>query len=528
MSSTAHAAGHAAATSHASAITAASASGAGTTDTAKPVLNVIVIGNLESGKSTTTGHLVFKCGTLSPETLAAFHAADPTRSPTSTSSPHTSSMPYSWLMQRIMALKSSSPNDSSADVDVHPDQAKFATPKYSVHVIDVPGHRDFVANLITGATRADMAVLVVSAVPDEPARQAMLSGQGETFEHAMLAYTLGIKQIVVAVNKMDQVGWAQDRFVQTVGDVTGMLKRIGYNIKTVPFVPISGATGHGLMDAQTQVMPWFTGWKREGKTGDKTGMSLVAALDATDPPRKLADKPLRISIQDVYKVSSIGTMPVGRVEAGILRPGMSIRFAPGTATGTVTSVEARRDSEPKSSASGSVHGSSDSVFTPCVPTLEAMPGDNVGFGVSNISIRDLRRGYIGSDASDPESMAYESVSFTAHVVVMPTAGTQSVQAGDELVMDTHTAHVTVKISDILARVDRRSGQMVEETPKQGLKAGDAAVIRCTPAKPLCLPVYGWVGRVDASERLPGRLVRVVDQADVPEVKPVGEVGYGEV
>ncbi|KAI9189706.1 26S proteasome regulatory subunit 8 [Blastocladiella emersonii ATCC 22665] len=531
-----------------------------TADPAKQPLSVVVIGTQDAGKSTATGHLVYKSGLLDAATLAAFEqaASAALHSTTASATPPTAPphFQYAWLMDRVKAAR-----EQGHPTDVHPDAAKFASQKYLVNVIDVPGHRDFVHNLITGASRADIAILFVSAVPAEFARgmgtavtapsspaAAETSGDmdvdapsadsdaaaardpaykvpfptddasddqdpaatpapsgagGETIQHAMLAFTLGVKQLIVAVNKMDQVAWSADRFHAVCADTSAMLRRLGYNIKTVPFVPVSGATGDNLL-APSEHMPWFAGWRRESKAGDKSGTTLIQAIDAIDPPRRLADKPLRITVQDVYKVSSVGTMPVGRVEAGVLRVGMQVRFAPGGATGTVTSVEtggaasssgaaaaaaALSSSSSSSSAAAPPTASASGASTPARLPHEAHPGDSVGFGVSNVSLRDVRRGCIASDATTSvDTQAFEAVAFTASLVVMVDHAVPSIAPGYTPIIDIHTAHVPVRITDLLAKVDRRNGQVIEEHPRS-LKPGDAAVVRLVPSKPLCVEPF---------------------------------------
>ncbi|KAI9216004.1 P-loop containing nucleoside triphosphate hydrolase protein, partial [Blastocladiella britannica] len=227
------------------------------------------------GKSTATGHLVFKCGAVDPQILAHFEAR-------AAAAVHSTTL--AWLTDQLQAAR-----DAGLPLDMHPDAARFATSKYAVQVIDVPGHRDFVKNMVTGASRADLAILVVSAVEHEfahgmgttttssataPSSQSSaLTGGGETVEHAMLAHTLGVRQIIVAVNKMDAVGYSHDRYASVVAETSAMLKRLGYNPKTVSYVPISGRTGDGLVEASADPrMAWFTGWRKDGKAGEKTGM----------------------------------------------------------------------------------------------------------------------------------------------------------------------------------------------------------------------------------------------------------------
>lgn len=189
---------------------------------------------------------------------------------------------------------------------------------------DAPGHRDFIKNMITGTSQADCAILIIAAGTGE--FEAGISKDGQTREHALLAYTLGVKQLIVAINKMDTAKWAEDRYNEIIKETSNFIKKVGFNPKTVPFVPISGFNGDNMID-NSKNCPWYKGWEKETKT-KTTGKTLLEAIDAIDPPSRPTDKPLRLPLQDVYKIGGIGTVPVGRVETGIIKSGMVVTFAP--------------------------------------------------------------------------------------------------------------------------------------------------------------------------------------------------------
>jgi elongation factor 1-alpha len=341
---------------------------------------------------------------------------------------------------------------------------KFETSKYYVTIIDAPGHRDFIKNMITGTSQADCAVLVVAAGTGE--FEAGISKNGQTREHALLAFTLGVKQMIVAVNKMDSTEppYSQARYEEIVKEIGAYVKKIGYNPATIAFVPISGWHGDNMLEASDK-MPWFKGWSVERKEGDKmvtaSGKTLLDALDSIVPPQRPTDKPLRLPLQDVYKIGGIGTVPVGRVETGVLKPGMIVTFAPANVTTEVKSVEMHHEA-----------------------LSEAVPGDNVGFNVKNLAVKDLRRGYVASDSkNDP---ALESASFNAQVIVLNHPG--EIGAGYTPVLDCHTAHIACKFSELLEKVDRRSGKKLEDNPKS-VKSGDAAIVKLIPSKPMCVEKF---------------------------------------
>merc|ERR1711860_394397 len=337
---------------------------------------------------------------------------------------------------------------------------KFETDKFYVTIIDAPGHRDFIKNMITGTSQADCAVLIVAGGVGE--FEAGISKNGQTREHALLAYTLGVKQLIVAVNKMDSTEppYSQSRFEEIQKEVSGFIKKVGYNPAAVAFVPISGWHGDNMIEASTN-MGWYKGWNVERKEGNASGMTLINALDAILPPTRPTDKALRLPLQDVYKIGGIGTVPVGRVETGIIKPGMVVTFAPPNVTTEVKSVEMHHESLP-----------------------EAVPGDNVGFNVKNVSVKDIKRGNVASDSKNKPACGVAD--FTAQVIVLNHPG--QIMNGYSPVLDCHTAHIACKFAELKQKVDRRTGKATEENPKF-IKSGDAGIVRLVPSKPMCVEPF---------------------------------------
>ncbi|KAJ2789117.1 translation elongation factor EF-1 alpha, partial [Coemansia guatemalensis] len=284
-------------------------------------VNVVVIGHVDSGKSTTTGHLIYKCGGIDKRTIEKFEkeAAELGKG----------SFKYAWVLDKLKAER-----ERGITIDIA--LWKFETPKFVVTVIDAPGHRDFIKNMITGTSQADCAILIIAGGVGE--FEAGISKDGQTREHALLAFTLGVRQLIVAVNKMDSVKYDEARFGEITKEVANFIKKVGFNPATVPMVPISGWEGDNMIEASTN-MPWYKGWKKTTKAGSATGKTLVEAIDAIEPPVRPSDKPLRLPLQDVYKIGGIGTVPVGRVETGTIKAGMVVTFAPANVTTEVKSVE---------------------------------------------------------------------------------------------------------------------------------------------------------------------------------------------
>merc|ERR1712029_1052068 len=362
------------------------------------------------------------------------------------------SFKYAWVLDKLKAER-----ERGITIDIA--LWKFETTKFFVTIIDAPGHRDFIKNMITGTSQADCAVLIVAAGTGE--FEAGISKNGQTREHALLAYTLGVKQMIIGVNKMDNTEppYSKDRFEEIKKEVTTYIKKIGYNPVTVPFVPISGFQGDNMIE-KSDKMSWFAGWKVE-KPKAASGFTLLEALDNIQPPTRPSDKTLRLPLQDVYKIGGIGTVPFGRVETGIIKPGMVVTFAPANVTTEVKSVEMH-------------HTALES----------AEPGDNVGFNVKNVSVKDIRRGNVASDSkNDP---ARETDTFKAQVIILNHPG--EIRKGYSPVVDCHTAHIACKFEELVEKIDRRSGKKLEDNPEK-VKSGDSAIVSMKPSKPMCVEAF---------------------------------------
>lgn len=408
-------------------------------------INIVVIGHVDSGKSTTTGHLIYKCGGIDKRTIEKFEKEAQEMGK--------GSFKYAWVLDKLKAER-----ERGITIDIA--LWKFETDKYYITIIDAPGHRDFIKNMITGTSQADCAVLVVAAGTGE--FEAGISKNGQTREHALLAYTLGVKQLIVAVNKMDttEPAYSSKRFDEISKEVSTYVKKVGYNPASVAFIPISGFHGDNMLE-ESNNMSWYKGYKIERKEGNATGKTLYQALDAILPPQRPTDKALRLPLQDVYKIGGIGTVPVGRVETGILKPGTVVTFAPVQLTTEVKSVEMHHESLP-----------------------EALPGDNVGFNVKNVSVKEIKRGYVAGDSkNDPPKGAK---SFLAQVIVLNHPG--EIHNGYSPVLDCHTAHIACKFAELKEKCDRRSGKKLEDAPK-AIKSGDAAIIELVPQKPMVVEAF---------------------------------------
>jgi elongation factor 1-alpha len=397
----------------------------------KTKCNLVVIGHVDSGKSTSTGHLIFKCGGIDARTIEKFEKEAKLIGK--------ESFKYAWVLDKLKAER-----ERGITIDIA--LWKFSTKNYNFTIIDAPGHRDFIKNMITGTSQADVCILVVSAGVGE--FEAGIGKDGQTREHALLAYTMGIKQCILAVNKMDACEFSEERFNDIVKEVTAYLKKVGFPADKINAVPYSGFKGDNLIE-KSENLPWYK------------GDTLIEALDKITPPERSMDKPLRLPLQDCYKITGIGTVPVGRVECGILKPNTAIIFTPGQIPADCKTVEMHH-----------------------TQLEEAVPGDNVGFNVKGISVKDVRRGYVVSNAKD--NPAKEADSFNAQVIVLNHPN--KIMAGYTPVVDCHTSHIACKFETLLEKIDRRSGAVIEAEPKE-LKNGEACITKLVPQKGMCVESF---------------------------------------
>lgn len=398
----------------------------------KPHINLIIIGHVDHGKSTSIGHLFYKAGAITEKVLKDFEEEAKALGK--------ESFKYAWVLDK---LKEERERGVTIDLAFY----ELETKKNVFTIIDSPGHRDFVKNMVTGASQADGAILMISAKRGE--YEAGTNPGGQTREHAFLAKTLGVDQIIVAVNKMDDksVDWSETRYEEVKDGLSRLLKMVGYDPSKILFVPISGWTGDNLVD-KSDKMPWYN------------GPPLLEALDTFQLPPKPTDKPLRIPVQEVYTIRGVGTTPVGKVETGILKPGDDLIFMPSGETGKVNSIETHYANIP-----------------------EAGPGDNIGFNIKGVDKDKLKRGNVASHLGTPCRVAK---SFTGRIIIIhhPTA----VGEGYTPVLHLHTAQVAVKFDKLISKLDPRTGQVLEENPAY-LRTGDAAVVRFVPLMPVAMEKF---------------------------------------
>ncbi|OLB46951.1 translation elongation factor EF-1 subunit alpha [archaeon 13_1_40CM_4_53_4] len=397
---------------------------------AKPHLNLIVMGHVDHGKSTLTGHLLFDAGYIDQKTIDAY-----AKESEKTGAGET--FKFAWVLDTIK-------EERERGVTIDLSFQKFETTKNFFTIIDAPGHRDFIKNMITGASQADVAILVVSAKKGE--FEVAIGPGGQAREHAYLALTLGVRQLIVAINKMDDqtVKYGEERYKEARKELEGLLKTVGYDVSKINFIPTSGWLGDNLAKSSPNT-PWYK------------GPTILVALDQIIPPPKPLDKPLRVPIQDVYTITGVGTVPVGRVETGVLKDGDKVIFMPSGKLGEVKTIETHH-----------------------VRMAKAEPGDNIGFNVRGVAKNEIGRGEVMGHTDKPPTVAK---SFIGRIIVIyhPTA----IAAGYTPVLHAHTATVGVTFEELIQKLDPRTGQVVEEKPSF-LKVGDSAIVKMAPLRSVVL------------------------------------------
>tara|TARA_Y100000994_G_scaffold45920_1_gene36080 strand:- start:5859 stop:7154 length:1296 start_codon:yes stop_codon:yes gene_type:complete len=393
-------------------------------DKKKPHRNIVFVGHVDHGKSTTVGRLLLDSGHIEEHVIEKNEklAAEAGKA----------GFGLAYVMDGLKEER-----ERGITIDVA--HKEFFTPKYYWTIIDAPGHRDFVKNMITGASQADTAVLLCAANDGVNA---------QTKEHAFLAKVLGVKELIVHVNKMDISGvdWSEDKYKAAVSEVTALLKMAGFGsqIDNIPMIPASSLKGDNVFEKSANT-PWYN------------GPTLFEAIDAAAMPSKPLDKPLRLPIQDVYKISGIGTVPVGKIETGTLNSGKTVVFNPSQKSAEVKSIEMHHTIVDK-----------------------AEPGDNVGFNVRGLAADEIRRGDVAGYTDSAPTFVRHDETFVGQIQLMDIP--KAVSVGYTPVFHAHTAQVAIKFQELLEKTNKAG----KEANPSFLKNGDACLIRFQPTKPFAI------------------------------------------
>ena len=390
----------------------------------KPNMNTVFVGYVDAGKSTCVGRLMYDSGAVSEQGMKK-HREEAEKH-------GKAGFEFAYVMDKIK-------EERERGVTIDLAYRKIMTNKFQVTIIDAPGHRDFVKNMITGASQADAAFLVIAAP----------SGvQPQTTEHLWLLRTMGVKNLAIAINKMDSVDYKEDKFNSVKEDVSKLLKGVGINPDETTFIACAGLKGDNIVK-KSENMPWYK------------GPTILEQFDKFPAPELPTNLPMRMPVQDVYDITGIGTVPVGKVETGTMKIGMKVKVLPGrTGTGIegeLKTIEAHHEN-----------------------LTEAEAGDNVGINIRGVGKKDIARGDVVCESSNPIPVVEEFIG-TITVINHPTV----LAKGYTPVFHIHTAQVPCQFVELIAQIDPRTGETIKEHP-DFLKNGDTAKVRIKPQGNLCL------------------------------------------
>ncbi|MHB8585733.1 MAG: GTP-binding protein [Thermoplasmatota archaeon] len=385
----------------------------------KPRITLVTIGHVDHGKSTLLGRLLVEKGVIAPETVAQYERQAALLGK--------ASFKYAWVLDRTDEART-----RGLTLDLN--YADFATRNRKVHLIDAPGHQDFVRSMITGTTGADAALLVVDA-SEGPMPQ--------TREHAQLAGAMGLRQVVVVLNKIDKLAYDAGRVASAAAEMRSFLEP--FRFERIDVIPVSAWEGENLT-RRTSVMQWYR------------GRTLEEAIDALAARPSTVEGSLRLPIMDVLSVGGVGTVAIGRVERGTIRSGEEVAIEPAGKVAVVKSIE--------------VHGQS---------VEEASAGDTIGVALRNVGQSDIARGDVVGPVDPDAPVAVDA--FEARLAISGDVG--HVAPGWSPRLHCHAASIRVRLAEIISRIDPATGIA---SPAEGgaasLAKGDAAVVRFVPEEPV--------------------------------------------
>jgi len=416
------------------------------TDSTKVHLNMVVIGHVDAGKSTIMGHCLFQLGHVDKKQMHKFRSESERAGK--------SSFVYAWVLD-----EHSTERDRGITMDIA--MKTFETTNRHVTLLDAPGHRDFVPNMINGAAQADVAILVINSTLGEFERG--FDSDGQTKEHAILAKSLGVNQLVIACNKMDTCEWSEARFKEIQEKLSPFLRQTGYRPQNLRYVPCSGFTGENLTERTVAELDWYD------------GPTLVEAIDTFRPPPRLFARPFRLCIADIYKELNLGATVTGKIESGMIAPKDTLLMVPGNESCTVKAVQHRH-----------------------TVVKFAAAGDNVELGLVGIDFANLGVGKYLCDPAHPIPLVrtFKAQIITFRDLEMP------ILKGTQVVLHGQSMNEPATITRLYAILDKQTNEETKKRPR-ALGENVLASVRITPSRPICLELYSefrQLGRVMLRDR----------------------------
>jgi peptide chain release factor subunit 3 len=399
-------------------------------------LNLVFIGHVDAGKSTIGGQILYLTGSVDERTIQKYEreAKDKNRD--------------SWYMAYIMDTNE---EERAKGKTVEVGRAHFTTDKRRYTILDAPGHKNYVPNMISGASQADVGVLVISARKGE--FETGFERGGQTREHALLAKTLGISKMVVVVNKMDEpsVQWAQERFDEIVTKMTPFLRGSGFNVKKdVVFLPISGLMGVNMRERpKKETIPWYD------------GPCFFEVLDDLESPDRDPTKPFRMPLQDKYK--DMGTVVMGKIESGTVRRGDNLLVMPNKIPVKVVAI-----------------------FRDADEVQAAKPGENLRIRLSGVEEEDITPGYV---VCGPKKPIPAVVEFEAQLQILELLDHKSIfTAGYKAVLHIHSIVEECEVVELLSQIDPKTKKKLKKKPLF-VKGNTVITCRIQVQEAICIELF---------------------------------------
>ncbi|KAJ1729850.1 hypothetical protein LPJ61_003325, partial [Coemansia biformis] len=414
----------------------------------RDTLNLVVVGHVDAGKSTLMGHLLYALGQVSERTLRKFERE--------AESIGKKSFAYAWVLD-------ATDEERARGVTMDVATSSFATKHRRFTLLDAPGHRDFVPNMISGASRADVAVLVVDG--STGGFEAGFDGDGQTREHAILVRSLGVRQLVVAVNKLEMHGWDEARYDEIVARLGAFLATCGFQKDDVRYVPVSGLGGINLVRrVNAGEAAELASWYRDEGSPAQPGPCLVDLLDAFAVPERPVSRPLRLSVTDFFKGGVVGGANAvsvsGRIGQGNVQVGEQVMLVPSGECGVVKAVD-----------------------VDFVSTDWAVAGDSVVLMIQGIDIQQFS---VGSVVCGPDNPIGVTARFEAKLAVFDTP--VPITNGFPALLHTQSLNVPAVVCRIIEILDQRTGEVLKRRPRH-IRKGATALVEITTEARVCLELF---------------------------------------
>ncbi|KAL1770255.1 HBS1 isoform X1 [Sigmodon hispidus] len=399
----------------------------------KQLLNLVVIGHVDAGKSTLMGHMLYLLGNVNKRTMHKYEQESKKAGK--------ASFAYAWVLD-----ETGEERERGVTMDVG--MTKFETATKVITLMDAPGHKDFIPNMITGAAQADVAVLVVDASRGE--FEAGFETGGQTREHGLLVRSLGVTQLAVAVNKMDQVNWQQERFQEITGKLGHFLKQAGFKESDVAFIPTSGLSGENLItrSQSSELTKWYK------------GPCLLEQIDSFKPPQRSIDKPFRLCVSDVFKDQGSGFCVTGKIEAGYIQTGDRLLAMPPNETCTAKGITLHDE-----------------------PVDWAAAGDHVSLTLVGMDIIKINVGCIFCGPKEPIKACTR---FRARILIFNIE--VPITKGFPVLLHYQTVTEPAVIKRLISVLNKSTGEVTKKKPKL-LTKGQNALVELQTQRPVALELY---------------------------------------